>query len=296
MKIVLLGAQGQVGWEVAKLARTQGLKLIAFDRNHLDVTDAIKTYQVLLEQQPHIVINCTAYTAVDKAESEPELAYRVNRNAVGIMAKACAHLGIPLLHLSTDYVFNGEAHLPYCEDEATKPLGVYGLSKWEGEEQLRALHKQHIIVRTSWVFGVHGHNFVKTILRLGREREQLKIVADQMGCPTAARDIAGGLLHIARVAVQGNMFWGTYHFCGEPAVTWYDFAKIIIEYANILTSLRVKTILPITTQEYPTPARRPHYSVLNTDKIKKTFSIQMPDWRVTLKQIIEELVDETLLS
>jgi dTDP-4-dehydrorhamnose reductase len=294
MKIALLGAQGQVGWEVAKLAKAQGLSVLAFDRTHFDVTDLAKTYQVLVAERPDIVINCTAYTAVDKAESEPELAFCVNRDAVAAMANACAALQIPLLHLSTDYVFNGKANRPYQEYDPTVPLGVYGLSKCEGEAQIRALHTQHIIVRTSWVFGAQGHNFVKTILRLAREREQLKIVADQMGCPTAAGDIAAMLLHIVQAVIKGNTSWGTYHFCSQPVVTWHAFATAIVECAHPMMSLRVNEIIPITTQDYPTPAQRPQYSVLDTDKIKQTFALQIPDWHIELRHIIEELAHATL--
>lgn len=294
MKIVLLGAKGQVGSEVAQLAKAQKLQLLAFDRDDFDVTDLAKTYQTLIEQCPDIVINCTAYTAVDKAQAECELAFHINRDAVAAMAKACTSLQIPLLHLSTDYVFNGKASQPYHENDPAAPLGVYGLSKWEGEERIRALHKQHIIIRTSWVFGVHGNNFVKTILRLAGEREQLKIVADQTGCPTAARDIAAMLLHIAHIVIKGQTTWGTYHFCGQPSVTWHEFANTIVEYAAPIMPICAKEIVPITTQQYPTPAQRPQYSVLNTDKIKNIFSLQIPDWRVELKHIIEELAHAIL--
>ena len=294
MTILLIGAKSQVGSEFAKLALDQNYPCISLDRAQLDLTDLNKTYETIIKIKPIIVINCAAYTAVDKAESEPTLAFKINRDAPAVMAKACVQLQIPLLHLSTDYVFAGDATVPYSEEVKTGPLGIYGESKLAGEEQIRHYHSQHIIVRTSWVFRAQGHNFVKTILRFAKEREQLSIVADQVGGPTAAADLARMLLQIVQALQVGNTAWGTYHFCGQPAVSWYEFAEHIIEYARLQMPLKIKSILPITTNEYPTPAQRPRYSVLNTDKIEKIFKISAPDWRKALTQVIKELAHETL--
>ena len=222
MRIIVIGAQGQVGWELTRRALALGHNVLAWDQAELDITDAAAVDQALNASNADTVINAAAYTAVDKAEQEPEQAFAVNRDGPAHLAAACTRLNLPLLHISTDYVYDGAKTSPYVEDDPTAPMGVYGASKLAGDEAVRPLCPRHLILRVSWVFGVHGHNFVKTILRLAREREALRVVADQHGCPTFAGDIADALLELAgRIAeIDARAAWGTYHYCGHPATTW----------------------------------------------------------------------------
>lgn len=308
MRIIITGAQGQVGWELTHRATALGHEVLAWDLAKLDITDAAAVNQALDASGAEWVINAAAYTAVDKAEQEPELAFAVNRDGPAHLAAACARLNIPLLHISTDYVYDGAKIDPYVETDPTTPMGVYGASKLAGDEAVRGLLPRHLILRVSWVFGVHGHNFVKTILRLAREREELRIVADQRGCPTYAGDIADVLLELAgRVTdIDEQDAWGAYHYCGEPATTWHGFASAIVERArdderapkrrsrsrksNTMTPqsepLIVQTVTPITTAEYPTPAARPINSVLDCTKLAARFGIQPRPWQPGLDAVI----------
>jgi dTDP-4-dehydrorhamnose reductase len=233
------------------------------------------------------VINAAAYTQVDRAESEPEQAYAINRDAVSQLATACNRRGLPLLHVSTDYVYSGAGEGDYREDDAPAPRSVYGESKAAGDEALRAVLSRHIILRTSWVFSATGNNFVKTMLRLGKEREELGIVDDQRGCPTSARSIAGVLLQIAERYLDGETIpWGTYHFCNSPATTWHDFATQIFALAGGYEHL---TLRRISTPEYPTPAVRPMNSTLNCDKLKAHLAIELPEWHEELRLVLAQL-------
>ena len=290
MKMVLTGANGQVGWEITRLARDH--ELLALDHAALDITDARAVQRTLEESQAEVVINAAAYTAVDKAEQEPGQAFAVNGDGPQHLAAACHSLRIPLLHLSTDYVFDGTQSRPYREEDAVAPAGVYGRSKWEGEEAVRQTHAAHLILRVSWVFGEHGHNFVKAILRLAREREQLRVVADQYGCPTYAADIARVLLALAEQVATGAQRnrWGTYHYCGIPATTWHGFAQAIVDTARTHEPLRVREVVPITTAEYPTPARRPANSVLDCSRLKERFGIAARPWREGLTATLQALL------
>jgi dTDP-4-dehydrorhamnose reductase len=283
MKLVVTGANGQVGWELTR--RAAGHQVAALDLAELDITDARAVHDALVKHDAEAVINAAAYTAVDKAEQEPELAFAVNRDGPANLASSCADLGIPLLHISTDYVFDGNQTAPYREDDPVAPLGVYGLSKWAGEEAVRLTLPKHIVLRVSWVFGVHGHNFVKTILRLAGEREELRVVADQRGCPTFAGDIAEVLL--ALVDRSGDAPWGTYHYCGTPATTWHGFAQAIVKSACIRGPIRAKNIIPITTAEYPTPAKRPVNSVLDCSRLHKSFGIAPGPWETGLEALLD---------
>ena len=292
MKIVVTGANGQVGWELARLGGKH--ELLALDRAALDITDAPAVQALLEETRPAVVINAAAYTAVDRAEQEPELAFAVNREGPRHLATACRHLDIPLLHLSTDYVFDGTHSEPYREEDPVAPLGVYGRSKWEGEEAVRQNLAAHLILRVSWVFGEHGHNFVKTILRLARERDELRVVMDQHGCPTYAGDIARVLLVLAeRISAGKEEAWGgTYHYCGTPATTWHGFAQAIIDLASTYEPLRVRTLIPITTAEYPTPAQRPANSVLACDRFEARFGMRVHPWRKGLAATVQVLLGD----
>lgn len=285
--ILLTGAGGQVGYEVNRLARDKRYALTALTRQQLDIGDHQAVEQIISRLQPALVINAAAYTAVDRAEQEVAAAMRANRHGPANLAAACHNLQIPLIHLSTDYVFDGDKAGAYAEDDTTAPTGVYGLSKWQGEEEVRARLPQHLIIRVSWVFGPHGHNFVKTMLRLAAERDELRVVADQRGCPTYATHIAAALLSLADNIRHGTDHWGTYHFCGQPETSWHGFAETIISEALTMGLLDHQiAVQPITTSAYPTPARRPANSILDCRRIIKTFDLQLPSWQEGLSTML----------
>lgn len=237
------------------------------------------------------MINCAAYTAVDKAESEPDIAFKVNRDGSANLAIACNKLNIPLLHISTDFVFNGNSKHPYSENDLADPLGTYGRSKWEGEQAIRLHHSKHIIIRTAWLFSIHGNNLMKTMLRLAHEREEISVVHDQFGCPTWTGDLADALVTIVLKLKNKEKFnhWGTYHFCGAGHTTWYGFTCAIVDETLKYESLKLRTITPITTEQYPTPAQRPAWSVLNTEKITSVFGIDPLPWKKALSEVIKML-------
>ena len=234
------------------------------------------------------MINAAAYTAVDQAESEQELAFSVNCKGPAYLAKACSKFRIPLIHVSTDYVFDGSKRTPYLETDPVSPVCVYGESKAAGEKAVRDALEAHIILRTSWLYSTHGNNFVKTILRLANEREELRVVADQYGCPTYAWDLAAAILHIAdQMGRRGKTQWGTYHYCGQGIITWHDFAVKICGLAKRYVPVRVKEIEAISTAEYYTPAKRPAYSVLDCSKIARCFGISIRPWQDSLEDMLE---------
>ncbi len=288
MRIIVIGAKGQVGWELTRRAPLLGHEVLAWDVAELDITDAAAVDRELAASGANVVINAAAYTAVDRAEQEPELALAVNRDGPAHLAAACNRLNIPLLHISTDYVYDGRKPGPYVEDDPVAPLGMYGRSKAEGDEVVRRLLPRHLILRVSWVFGIHGHNFVKTILRLAREREELRVVADQYGCPTYAGDIADTLLELARrtAEIDANGAWGTYHYCGEPATTWHGFASAIVEMARAREPLATRSVIAIATADYPLPSPRPVNSVLDCAKLAAQFGIRPRLWRAGLDVVI----------
>lgn len=291
MKIVVTGNRGMLGQDLQPRLERAGYHVQGFDLPELDITKSKKVLTCLNTTKPDVVINCAAYTAVDKAESEPDFALAVNRDGSANLAETCRRLDIPLLHLSTDYVFDGRAQRPYREDHPANPLSVYGISKWEGEEAIRARLAKYIIVRTSWLYGIHGKNFVKTILRVAKEQKELRVVADQHGCPTWTGDLAKALVAIVWQIPAGSsgIQWGTYHFCGSGFTTWYDFAKAILKHARSFENCRDITVVPITTADYPTPAQRPKWSVLDCSKISRTFNIQTVPWGQSLKAMLGEL-------
>lgn len=287
MTLLLTGAAGQVGSRIHDLALKKRIDIVALDRQALDLTEEQKIAEAFQNWHPSLVVNTAAYTAVDRAESEPAMAMAVNRDGAIRLATHCALHGIPLIHLSTDYVFDGNKKGTYDEDDAPSPLGVYGQTKWEGEEGVRKALKKHLILRVSWIFGENGSNFVKTILRLAMEREILRVVDDQRGCPTPAESIATAILELRQRIEKGNFQdWGTYHYCGTPAVTWYQFALAILRSVLSPARLMVKEIIPVRSDEYPTKASRPKNTVLNTAKIRSTLGIEPPFWTDSLPQVV----------
>lgn len=288
MKVLVTGANGQIGHCLQQQLRAGGWEYLALTHTELDITDPIAVNNIIKQFHPDVVINAAAYTAVDKAESERDLVYAVNRDGPANLARAAKEVNAAILHISTDYVFSGDATDAYTESDPANPQGVYGQSKLQGEQAVIAANDKHIILRTAWVFGEHGNNFVKTMIRLGRTNESLSVVADQEGSPTCAHDIAKVLLTIVRCYSEGRpISWGTYHYSGLPYVSWYEFAKAIfieVERAGLYSKLTPK-LMAITTAEYPTAARRPANSKLNCRKLEKTFGIQPCDWRLALKNI-----------
>lgn len=289
MKVLIIGANGQVGSELIVIARQREINYVSYNKAQLDITDTKAMQAVFDEQRPNIVINATAYTAVDTAESDEHTAFSVNRDGVENLAFLCQSNNIPLLHISTDFVFDGEKVGAYEEDDQANPLGIYGASKLAGEEVLRQTWEKHIILRTSWVYGVRGNNFVKTMLRLMRERDQLQVVDDQWGCPTSAQSIAATLLTIASFVVErGAEAWGTYHFCSSGRTNWYLFAKEILRLANEKESLDI-SIMPIPSEQWESPAARPKNSELSTKKLERIFGIEIEPWQGQLSSVISSL-------
>ena len=297
-KILILGAGGQLGKELGELAinsnrnRNQEFDVVAYDRKALDITDANAVLYAIQNDRPDCVINAAAYTAVDKAESDTENAFLINEVGARNIAEACLAENARLIHISTDYVFNGKKDSPYNESDEVDPQSVYGLSKYKGEQAVRDVLPNHIILRVSWVFGFHGNNFVKSILRLARERDELNIVADQLGCPTSTVNIANVILQMVPQICDESFKekrFGTYHYCDAPETTWFGFASAIVEAARKTEDLKVKQIIPIMTHEYPTPAKRPVNSRLDTSLIEKTFSIKRAEWRPELDALIQKL-------
>ena len=292
MKILVFGASGQIGREVCRAAWPPRYAILPLDRKAVDITKSAAVSAMLARETPDLVINLAAYTAVDRAESEPEVAWAANCAGAAHIAGACDESATPLVHLSTDYVFDGRKTGPYREEDAVGPLGVYGRSKEAGERAVRAAVARHMILRTAWVFGAYGANFVKTMLRLAAERPVLRVVADQRGCPTAAADIAAALMVIAAHIERGEAKWGTYHFVGAGAASWHSFAQAIFDQAAPQLAA-CPQVEPITTGQYPTPARRPMNSVLDCRKIEEVFGISSPPWRTALASVIRELLDRT---
>ena len=290
MTILVIGSKGQVGTELGILMKGQGRDAILVDLPEIDITRPDSVSRFIGKPEIDIVINAAAYTAVDKAESEPELAFAVNAEGPGLIADACQKRNIPLIHISTDYVFDGTKNTPWTEDDPVSPIGIYGQSKAKGDVLVAGRLEKHIIVRTSWVCSAHGANFVKTMLRLGCERETIRVVDDQTGCPTFASDIAEAIGTILERCDTGqSMPWGTYHYCGKDAVTWYGFAQEIFRQAGQYWQLKLQSLLPIPTSEYPTATERPMYSVLDCTKISRNFGIPLKPWQASLEKTITDL-------
>jgi dTDP-4-dehydrorhamnose reductase len=275
MRILLTGATGQVGHALAPLLARLG-HLTRATRADLDLADPTNVARKVTAWAPDIIVNAAAFTAVDAAEQDRELAFRVNADAPGIIARTAAARGALLVHFSTDYVFSGTGRRPYREDDPTGPCNAYGASKLAGEEAIRASGARHLILRTAWVYGAYGQNFARTMLRLARERETLRVVADQRGAPTWAGRLAATTAQLLQHAAPPS---GTYHLTNAGETTWYDFAVALLAADPARHEQRCRAVEPITTADYPTPARRPPYSVLDTSLIQRTFGITLPDWR-----------------
>ncbi len=290
MRVLVLGTSGQVGSETMRAAWDPDTVLVGLARPGVDMA-APGTIDAALEAHaPDLVVNATAYTAVDKAESEPEAAFAINRDGPARLAARCAERGAALIHLSTDYVFDGSKPVPYREDDPVCPIGVYGASKEAGEAAVRAAAPRHVILRTSWVYAAHGANFVKTMLRLGRERDELGVVADQTGAPTAAADIADAIVTIAKqIAGSGDAAWGTYHFTGAGATTWHGFADRIFQRLEQAEGRRPR-LRAIATSDYPTPARRPANSRLDCARVRAAFGVAAPAWEDSLDRVLDDLL------
>jgi len=281
-KILITGANGQLGSALNILFSHQADRFGIINAGHkdLDITDFLKVQEYLRKTIPDYLINCAAYTAVDKAESEQNRAFDINEDGARNLAKASAALNIPIIHISTDFVFDGSSSTPLSEEDLCRPINVYGQSKYEGEKAVQAENDKHFIIRTSWLYSNFGSNFLKSISKLAKEKSSLNIVFDQIGTPTFANDLAEAIVKI----IDSNASdYGIYHYSNEGVASWYDFAKELIELQGIQCDVR-----PILTSQYPTPAKRPAYSVLNKAKIKSTFGIDIPYWKESLRKCIEE--------
>ena len=299
MKILLLGKNGQVGWALQRSLAPLG-KLVALDRQGVDgLTGDLSHPEALRETvrsiRPDVIVNAAAYTAVDKAETEVELAHTINATAPGVLAQEAAALGAWLVHYSTDYVFDGSGDTPRKEDASTGPLSVYGLSKLEGERAIAASGARHLIFRTSWVYAPRGGNFARTMLRLAGEREQLRVIDDQVGAPTGAELIADVTAHALKQAWRHPELGGLYHLAAAGQTSWHGYACHVIEWARRAghpVKANAATIEPISTSNYPTPARRPLNSRLDTHKLKRAFGLELPDWRVGVERMLTEILAE----
>lgn len=281
--ILITGSNGQLGNEMRVLSEENREYTCFFtDVAELDICNEQAVMDFVKANDIHVIVNCAAYTAVDKAEENVELCTRLNSDAVGYLAKAAEANGAALVQISTDYVFDGTAHIPYKETDPTCPDSVYGSTKLAGEQNALTFCSRTMIVRTAWLYSTFGNNFVKTMLRLGKERESLGVIFDQIGTPTYARDLA----RVIFVAIRQGIVPGIYHFSNEGVCSWYDFTKAIHRMAGIATC-RVK---PLHTEEYPTPARRPHYSVLDKSKIKSTYGVEVPYWEDSLQSCMAQLI------
>ncbi|KFC63296.1 TDP-rhamnose synthetase, NAD(P)-binding protein [Bosea sp. LC85] len=287
--ILLFGAGGQLGRELTALAHERGVPLVGLTRAEGDITDRAAVVTALKAHRPGLVVNVAAFTAVDRAESETVAAFAANAEGPAILAEATADAGLPLLQVSTDYVFDGSKAGPYVESDPVAPLGAYGASKSEGEVCIRALQSRHIILRTAWVYGVHGANFLKTMLRLAAERDVLRVVADQRGSPTATRDLAEAILAVRAALLAGAEPWGTYHIAGQGETTWHGFASAIIAEQARFTG-RHPVVEAITTADYPTPARRPANSVLDSSLFATTFGYRAKPWQERMREVVASLM------
>ncbi len=289
MKILLLGKNGQVGWELRRTLSPLA-EVVAVDYPEVDFSDVAALRRLVAEARPEVVVNAAAYTAVDKAETEKALCHQINATGPGVLAEEASKLGALIVHYSTDYIFDGAKPTPYVETDQPNPLGAYGESKLAGDDAVRASGADHLIFRLCWVYGARGQNFMLTMQRLAREREKLRVVRDQWGCPTWSRMIAEttalALKQVAPSKARSN-YSGEYHLAASTHTSWHGFASRIIEMMPE-TERKCREVEGIPTAEYPTPAKRPAYSVLNCDKLQKTFGLRLPDWETSLRQVLDK--------
>ena len=284
MKVLITGSNGQLGNEIKEFASVYPhYDFLYTDVNELDIANAADVNQYFKIHKPDVIINCAAYTAVDKAETDEANAFLINATASGILAHAAAITGTFMVHISTDYVYDGRNFQPYVETDTVNPVSVYGKSKLAGEKEVQETGAKAFIIRTSWLYSAFGNNFIKTMMKYGRERESLNVVFDQIGTPTYAHDLAKAILEMLPQAIKAKNI-EVYHYSNEGVASWYDFAKAVHQFANITCQ-----VSPIPTKDYPLPAERPFYSVLDKSKIKKHFSIEIPYWRDSVKACIKRL-------
>lgn len=285
MKLLITGAYGQLGNEMRMaLIRYPQLQSVFTDVDTLDICDKVALNAFVCEHKPHVLVNCAAYTAVDKAEDDVSLCYKINSDAVRNLGEVAQEHGLKIIHISTDYVFDGTSHVPYTEDMPTSPNTVYGKSKLAGERELLQACPDALILRTAWLYSGFGNNFVKTMLRLCAERPQMRVIFDQIGTPTYAADLAGAILQIL---TADKFVPGIYHFTNEGVCSWYDFAKVIVKMANISCD-----IVPTESKDYAVRTPRPHYSVLNKSKLKAVYGIKIPYWMDGLERCLKVLLAE----
>lgn len=281
--ILVTGAKGQLGSEIKLISETcHDYNFIFTDVEELDICDRSEVNRFVVDNKIDVIVNCAAYTAVDKAETDISKSEAINRDAVENLVDVCNALNVKLIHISTDYVFDGRACIPYSEADNVCPQGVYGRTKLEGEKIIMEKGREVVVIRTSWLYSIFGANFVKTVIRLTKERGAMNVIFDQVGTPTNAADLADAIVKI--IPQMRNSKPEVYHYSNEGVCSWYDFAIAITEFAQIESSIE-----PIETKDYPTPARRPAYSVLNKSKIKSTFGLKIPYWRTSLKKCVERI-------
>lgn len=292
MRLMIAGASGQLGSALSYLFKNAALPLFEGDLPHLDITERSSLETAMDAFAPDIIVNAAAYTQVDQAEIDVEKAFSINRDGPALLADICKERGTPLIHISTDYVFDGAKGQPYLESDPVSPIGVYGKSKEAGESEIRKRLPAHVIIRTSWLYGIHGGNFVKTMIKLGRERESIRVVMDQKGSPTCAEDLAEAIFLVAmKIYRSEGVAWGTYHYCNAGVISWYEFARKIIAISESYGAfMRVREILPIPTSEYPTRAARPLFSALNCDKIITHFNVWQRPWEDSLDRTLRHLL------
>ena len=296
MKVLLFGAGGQVGWELQRSLAPLG-ELIALDRHSASLCGDLGDLQGLAatvqKVRPDVIVNAAAHTAVDRAESEAELAYTLNALAPGVLAQEAVRLGAWLVHYSTDYVFDGSGTRPWREDDATGPLSVYGKTKLDGERLIQAVCPNHLIFRTSWVYAARGGNFAKSMLRLGQEREHLRVIDDQFGAPTGADLLADVTAHAIRQVLQRPQEAGLYHLVASGETTWNGYAKYVLDQAKRASpaiNIKAAEVAAVATSAFPTPARRPHNSRLDTARLRATFGLSLPDWRLGVARMLTEIL------
>jgi len=287
-KVLVTGAGGQLGRELVERGAARGSTMVGLTRAELDIADAAMVQRTLRALDVDLVVNAAAHTAVDLAEGEPDTAFAINAEGAGHLAVACAQRSLLLVHISTDYVFDGSKTAGYLEDDPVQPINVYGASKEAGERAVRAALPMHVILRTSWVYSSHGRNFVRTMLQLAAERDEMKVVADQYGCPTSAGDLAEAVFTIAEQLDDRPDRHGTYHFAGGGHTTWYGFAQAVMELCRPAPSATPR-LVPIPTRDFPRPARRPTHSILDCGRVARTFDIVPRPWREALADVGREL-------